>query len=478
MPCLEEPVEAQYVHRALAQAHDRYTKRNPKSLEAHLAAHSSLPGGNTRTVLHAAPFPLTWKYGEDARLTSLDDTVYIDLLGEFSAGIFGHSDARIAHAVKVALLSGWNYGGNSVVEKEFARIVCQRFGPSGVDLVRFTNSGTEANTTCLAAAVALTGRKKILVFSGGYHGSTLVFPKTLMKGSPPAPTMNLPHEFVYAPYNNIEETKKIVAHLPNESALAAILVEPVQGSAGCRPATKEFMLYLRELATETGAFLVIDEVMASRLGVSGYSATMGIKGDFVTLGKYVGGGMTFGAFGGRRDIMEKFDPAKNMLFHPGTYNNNVVTMNAGIEGLRIFDASEVSRLNGLGDSLKRAVQELFIKQGLYPESITDPSTDLFEIDSLESDDVMQAGDSNILGKAPPMFITSKGSMLNIRFSGPNAAAWQSLFYHHNLANGINIAVRGYTPMNICLSEDDVEKYVSAIKSFVLEHQTELLRDQN
>ncbi|RYC78631.1 hypothetical protein BFJ63_vAg18493 [Fusarium oxysporum f. sp. narcissi] len=405
MPFTEAPVDTQYVHRALAKTHDNYTKRNPKSLAAHLAAHSSLPGGNTRTVLHAAPFPLTWKYGQDARLVSLDGHGYIDLLGEYSAGIFGHSDARIVHAVKIALLSGWNFGGNTMAEKKFARIVCERFNPSGIDLVRFTNSGTEANTISLAAAVALTGRKKILVFSGGHHGSTLVFPLALMKGSN-ALTMNLPHEFVHAPYNNIGETKKIVDQISEESALAAILVEPVQGSGGCRPATQEFMLYLRQLADETGAILVIDEVITSRLGVSGCSATMGVRGDFVTLGKYIGGGMTFGAFGGRKDLMEKFDPSREILFHTGTYNNNIVSMNAGIAALEIFDASEVSRLNHLGEKLKRAVQQLFIEQGLYPKSITDPSTDFIEIDSLDSEGIMKAGD-DIISK-PPIFITGRG----------------------------------------------------------------------
>ena len=136
---------------------------------------------------------------------SLDGDEYTDLLGEFSAGIFSHSEARIKDAVAKDMAGGWNFGGNSLLEKRFAAKVCERFGPSGIDLVRFTNSGTEANTTARGAAVVITSRRKILVFSGGYHGSTLVFPMTLMKGLT-APAMNLPYEFVFAPYNNIPET--------------------------------------------------------------------------------------------------------------------------------------------------------------------------------------------------------------------------------------------------------------------------------
>jgi glutamate-1-semialdehyde 2,1-aminomutase len=374
-------VVATYLEGVLRIAHEQFSERNPRSAEAHQKAHAHLPGGNTRTVLHAEPFPITWVRAHDATLTSADGDVYVDLLGEFSAGIFGHSEARIAAAVQAALLNGWNFGGNTLLEKQFAKKVCQRFGPSGVELVRFTNSGTEANTTALAAALAITQRKKILVFSSGYHGSTLVFPIAMIQGAK-GPSMNLPHDFVFAPYNNIPETQHIVQNLPAES-LAAILVEPIQGSGGCRPATPEFMRFLRKTADTTGALLIVDEVMSSRLGESGLIANMGVRADIITLGKYVGGGMTFGAFGGRRDIMELFDPAKNQLFHPGTYNNNVVSMSAGIVGLDIFDAAAVARLNELGTTLKEKVQAVLIEEEIYPKAISNSSVNIVEIDSFE-----------------------------------------------------------------------------------------------
>ncbi|KAF9770783.1 hypothetical protein IL306_011611, partial [Fusarium sp. DS 682] len=386
---------ATYVENALRVAHDEYSTRNPRSLKAHRDAHSHLPGGNTRS----------------GTLTSVDGDTYLDLLGEFSAGIFGHSEPKIAQAVQVAMSKGWNYGGNSQTEKEFAQKVCERFTPSGIELVRFTNSGTEANTIVLGVALAITKRRKILVFSNGYHGSTLVFPMALIRGTT-APYMNLPHDFVYAPYNNIPETSAILNDLPPDT-LAAILVEPVQGSAGCRPATKEFLHFLRGIADKSGAILIFDEIMCSRLGYSGYSATQGVRGDFVTLGKYVGGGMTFGAFGGRRDLMKLFDPTKNRLFHPGTYNNNVLSMHAGLVGLDIYNAAEVDRLNKLGEYLKTKVQQILIDEGLYPDTVKNASSTLIEVDSFQHDvTVHPEEDPTAQMDLPPMFITSRGSMLN------------------------------------------------------------------
>ncbi|KAF5641403.1 acetylornithine aminotransferase [Fusarium sp. NRRL 52700] len=462
-----------YVDNALRVAHEEYSRRNPQSLKAHKDAHDHLPGGNTRTVLHVEPFPLTWASATSNTLTSIDGDTYIDLLGEFSAGIFGHSEPRIAEAVQVALSKGWNYGGNSQTEKEFAQRVCQRFGPSGIDLVRFTNSGTEANTTVLGASLAVTGKRKILVFSGGYHGSTLVFPMALIKGST-APSMNLPHDFVYAPYNNIPETEVVLEGLPKDT-LAAILVEPVQGSAGCRPATREFLHFLRDTADKSGAILIFDEIMCSRLGYSGYSATQGVRGDFVTLGKYVGGGMTFGAFGGRRDLMELFDPSKNQLFHPGTYNNNALTMHAGPVGLDIYNSDEVDRLNKLGDYLRTSVQRILIDEGLYPDTVKNASSTLVEIDSFQRPVTVQPEDDPAVQlDLPPMFITSRGSMLNLRFSGPDAAKWQALYHHHMVARKINIAVRGYTPLHLRVTKANIDDYTKAIREFVALHKAQLI----
>ena len=138
---------------ALAEAHSAYTARNPSPLQAYLSSCNFLPGGNTRTVLHAIPFPLTFASGRGATLTSVNDHTYIDFLGEYTAGIYGHNNPMIRSAIDDALTQGWSFGGNNLHEKELARLVCERLSPT-MELVRFTNSDTEANMMAVATTLA------------------------------------------------------------------------------------------------------------------------------------------------------------------------------------------------------------------------------------------------------------------------------------------------------------------------------------
>jgi glutamate-1-semialdehyde 2,1-aminomutase len=178
-------------------------------------------------------FPLSIKSGSGNKLTSADGRTYVDFLGEYSAGLFGHSNPLIEEALNKTIKCGWNFGGETLHEKELARKVTTRFSKGGMDSVRFTNSGTEANMMAIGTAIAWTGRKKVLVFSNGYHGGTLIFTMGICKwshsktSSAPPLNMNLPHDFVMAPFNNLKETKAIVDGLPKDS-LAAIMIEPVK----------------------------------------------------------------------------------------------------------------------------------------------------------------------------------------------------------------------------------------------------------
>jgi glutamate-1-semialdehyde 2,1-aminomutase len=308
---------------ALAEAEELYRAHNPKSLARHREACSVMPGGNTRSTIHVDPFPLTILRGEGARLWDLDGHEYIDFLSEFTAGIYGHSHPAIRKAIEEALEGGLNFGANNAIEARFAAAICARF-PS-IELVRFTNSGTEANLMAVSAARAITGRPKVLVFNGGYHGGVFYFRG---HGSP----LNAPFEFLLGRYNDLGAVKELVQ--PHKAELAAILIEPMQGTTGCIAAERSFLAGLRALANETGAVLIFDEVMTSRLAPGGLQEVHGILPDLTTLGKYVGGGMSFGAFGGRADLMERFDPRRHNAFqHAGTFNNNVLTMSAGLVGL-------------------------------------------------------------------------------------------------------------------------------------------------
>ena len=288
---------------ALDEARQAYAARNPKSFTRHQEACEAMPGGNTRTTLHNSPFPLTVVRGEGCRLWDADGHEYIDVLGEYTAGIYGHSHPVIRAAIDRALNHGWNYGGRNANEAKLAKLVADRM-PS-IDLVRFTNSGTEGNVMALAGARVFAQRKgrtkatKVMVFHGGYHGGVLYF---VSGGSP----VNVPYDYIVAPYNDVEGTRALLATHGEE--LFAVLLEPMQGSHGCLPGDIDFLKMVREETRARGITMIFDEVMTSRLAPGGLQEKTGVIPDMTTLGKYIGGGMSFGAFGGRRDIMELFDP--------------------------------------------------------------------------------------------------------------------------------------------------------------------------
>lgn len=333
--------------RALARAQQDFAVRHPRTMALHARAARSMPGGNTRTVLFHRPAPLCVASGHDALLTDVDGFEYVDLLGDYSSGLFGHSHPVIARALTEALAGGVSLGAQTEAEARHAEAVCARFG---LDRVRFTNSGTEANLMALTAVRAFTGREKIVVFRGGYHGGVLNF----HQGAAPS---NAPYDVLVARYNDAAGVRALFAE--NPGAVAAVLVEPMLGSGGCVPGEPEFLAALREVTREHGALLVFDEVMTSRTGRAGLQGELGIRPDLTTLGKYLGGGSSFGAFGGRADVMALFDPrSPGALEHPGTFNNNVLSMTAGHAGLTRVYAPEVAEAHTRrGDEVRHRLTE-------------------------------------------------------------------------------------------------------------------------
>ncbi|HEV7651008.1 MAG TPA: aminotransferase class III-fold pyridoxal phosphate-dependent enzyme [Actinophytocola sp.] len=418
---------------ALERARDRFVAANPRSHAAHAAAAASMPGGNTRTTLYYSPFPLTMAGGDGCLLTDLDGHRYVDLLGDYTAGLYGHGNPVIRRAVEKALDGGWNRGAHGQDEARLAAVLCERF--PGLDLVRFTNSGTEANLLALATATAHTGRHTILVFTGAYHGSVLTF------GAGNFP-LNVPHHFVVAEYNDIAAAAEVIDEHADD--LAAILVEPVLGSGGCLPAAPSFLAHLRHQADETGALLIFDEVMTSRMSAGGMQELLGITPDLTTLGKYTGGGMTFGAFGGRADVMARFDPGRpGSLAHAGTFNNNVLSMAAGHAGLtELFGAEASAALFRRGESLRARLNAVSRQHGA------------------------------------PMVWTGLGSMLTAHFQpGPvrsprdlrPAPARHELFHLDMLTRGFHLARRGMIALSLEIGDRECAEFAAAVGEFLTEH---------
>ncbi|MDX6485504.1 MAG: glutamate-semialdehyde -aminomutase, partial [Gaiellaceae bacterium] len=191
-----------------ADAERRYVERNPESRRLHVERAAVMPGGSTRSVIHVPPFPLTILRGQGAHLTDADGHVYLDFLGEYTAGLYGHSHPVILGAIRQALDDGMTFGAPNVHETRLAAAVCGRF-PS-VELVRFCNSGTEANLFALSLARITTGKPAVLVFEGGYHGGVFLF--AVPEGSP----INAPFPFVVAQYNDVDGATQAIAEHAHE----------------------------------------------------------------------------------------------------------------------------------------------------------------------------------------------------------------------------------------------------------------------
>ncbi len=298
-----------------------------------MKARAVLPGGNTRSVLFYTPFPTAMAKGQGCYLEDIDGHRYLDLCGEYTAGLFGHSNPIIQAAIRGAIDAGLNLAAVGENEAKLAEILCARF-PS-FERVRFTNSGTEANLLALAAARAFTGRDKILAMMGGYHGGVLAFAGGGSK-------VNAPFDVTLTDYNDTVAALALV----NSGMFAAVILEPMLGGGGCIPATRDFLASLRAAASDSGTVLIFDEVMTSRHSAGGLQRIHGITPDMTTLGKYVAGGMSFGAFGGKAELMDQFDGHRpGSLAHAGTFNNNVLSMTAGTVAMGdIFDDAAADAL--------------------------------------------------------------------------------------------------------------------------------------
>jgi glutamate-1-semialdehyde 2,1-aminomutase len=299
--------------------------------------------------------------------------------------------------------------------------------------VRFTNSGTEANLLAISVGRIFTRRKRVLVFNGAYHGAVFGFAGG---GSP----INAPFDFVVAPYNDITRTRALIAE--HAADLAVVILEPMIGSGGCIPATAAFLAMLRAETNRIGALLILDEVMTSRLAPGGLQSVLGVQPDLTTFGKYIGGGMSFGAFGGRSEIMDLFDPRRaDALPHAGTFNNNVLTMSAGLAGLtEVYTPDTAIALNARGEALRQRLNAL-----------------------------CRATDA-------PVQFTGVGSMLAVHTTRgpvtcPEDAAksdpkLKELFFFDMLAHGIWLARRGMMTVSLPIGDAECDQLVAAVEEFL------------
>lgn len=416
---------------AIAEAHERYTAARPKSAALHQKAKLVMPGGNTRSNLYYAPFPTAMAGGQGCAITDIDGNSYLDLCGEYTAGLFGHSETRILEKVQAAIGRGIGLASVGENEPKFAELVCARF-PS-IEKVRFTNSGTEANMMCLTLARHHTKRAGILVFRGGYHGSVLTF----TGGGPSA--MTAPMDFIMSDYNDLDGTVALMRE--HRDRIGTVILEPMQGSGGCIPATVPFLQGLRAACDELAMLLVFDEVMTSRHSAGGLQKLTGVLPDLTALGKYLAGGMNIGAFGGRAAIMDAFDATQpGALVHSGTFNNNVLSMAGGVAALgEIFDSAAAEAHYTKGENLRARLNEIAQKHRVTLQF------------------------TGIGSMIQPHFRT--GELLRRYDASATEEALLELFFFDLLAAGIYLARRGMVAMSLPVGQAECDRFAAEVDAF-------------
>ncbi|MBE0623626.1 MAG: glutamate-1-semialdehyde 2,1-aminomutase [Burkholderiales bacterium] len=279
--------------------------------------------------------------GEGASMWDTDGRRYVDYIGSWGAMVAGHAHPEVVAAVCAAAKNGLSFGAPTEAEIEMAELLCKLL--PGMDMVRLVSSGTEATMTALRLARGFTGRSRVIKFEGCYHGhadsllvkagsGALTFGQPSSSGVPP----EIAAHTLVLDYNDAGQLERCFAESGKD--IAAVIVEPVAGNMNLIAPKPEFLRAMRKLCTEHGAVLILDEVMTGfRVGLTCAQGRYGIQPDLTTLGKVIGGGMPVGAFGGRREIMQKIAPL-GPVYQAGTLSGNPVAVAAGLATLKLVQA--------------------------------------------------------------------------------------------------------------------------------------------
>jgi glutamate-1-semialdehyde 2,1-aminomutase len=461
-----------------AREEEEYRRRTPRSAALYERAKRAMPLGVASSFQAYDPYPLFMTDARGSRITDADGNEFIDFDMAFGVLAAGHSHPLLAEALQHRVANGTCYTFPVEDGIALAEEVKQRFG---ADLVRFSNSGTEATMDAIRVARGYTGREKIIKFEGGYHGHhddvlvSIQPPRDQM--GPEASPATVPlsagipasrlAETIVAPFNRAELVEGILdAH---RGEIAAIIVEPVQFNIGVVPPQPGFLERLRELATEHGAVLIFDEVKTGVvLAWGGAYEYFGVQPDLFCLAKSIGGGIPIGAFGGRADVMlaiEGGDPdagaplasfdrseltstiafVPNRVAHLGTFNGNPLSMTAGLVTLtRILTKDAYPPLHALADRLTAGCQGVLDEYELPGYAI------------------------NVGPKGCVMFTPER--VTNYRdFIGLDTELWTAFFFY--LANRGILLPPGpddQWTLSVQHTEEEIERHVAVFREFAAE----------
>jgi glutamate-1-semialdehyde 2,1-aminomutase len=428
-------------------AAETYEATTPGSARLYREARRHIAGGVSRTTIHFRPHPLYAARGDGARVWDVDGVERLDFIGNYTALVHGHRHPAVLAAIQEQLARGTAFAAATAEEVALAAELCARV-PS-VELLHFTNSGTEATMYAMRLARAHTGRPAIARFEGGYHGThdaaeVSVAPDLGAAGPDGAPlpvadTPGLPaavlRDTVVLPFNDSAAVSAVLRR--HRDRVAGVIIDPLMSTNGLVPARPEFLHELRRVTDELGIVLVFDEVISLRLGTAGVQGRFGVRPDLTTMGKIIGGGLPVAAFGGRREIMERLDPDHELpVAHGGTYNGHALGMAAGLAAMRRLTPDALDGLDRRGEWLRGQLAELF-------------------------------ADHRVAGQA-----TGLGSLFNVHFTGAELVDYRSVrrasapglarrFHLGMLNHGVLMAPRGLGAVCTPMGDAELRAFVDA-----------------
>lgn len=418
-----------------------------------------IPGGvnsPVRAFKGVGGTPVFFEKGHGAYLYDIDGKRYIDYVGSWGPLILGHAHPEVLEAAIKTMQNGMSFGAPCELEVRLAEKLCQLM--PNFEKVRMMNSGTEATMTAIRLARGVTGRQKIIKFSGCFHGHA---DPLLVKGGSGLLTLGVPstpgvpthtaQQTLIVPYNDLEALKAMFEAYGED--IAGIIIEPVAGNMGMVLPKQGFLQACRQLCDAYQAILIFDEVMTGfRVALGGAQSIYNIVPDLTTLGKIVGGGMPVGAVGGKAWIMDHLSPLGH-VYQSGTFAGNPLTMATGLKTLSLLEkAGTYQQLQGQLEVLLSGMKQL---------------ADAYDIPF----------QSTYLGGMFGFYFTSKAEITCFEDVATGDEALFKRFFHHMLQQGVYLAPSMYEAgfISTAHSADDIELTLQAVKS-AFEHEQKISKN--
>ncbi|WP_304124519.1 glutamate-1-semialdehyde 2,1-aminomutase [Methanosphaera cuniculi] len=399
-----------------------------------------LPGGVNSPVRAYKPYPFFAKKAKGSKIYDVDENEYIDYCLGYGPVVFGHANEQIIKDATNQLELGTDYGVPSQKELQLAQEVVERVPCA--EMVRFTNSGTEATMSAIRLARGVTNRKKIIKFEGAYHGAhdaVLVKSGSGAIGKPDSP--GIPEEStrntLLVPFNDEDALTSMIND--NKGEIACIIVEPIMGNIGCVPPKDGFLQFLREITEENDIILIFDEVITGfRLSRGGAQEYYGITPDLATFGKIIGGGFPIGAICGRRELMEQFAPSGG-IYQAGTFSGNPMSITGGLSAFKILDTKAYKTLHDSGEYLRSGMGDILEKLDIN-----------YQINGVESMTQIYFTDVDVYDYKTAQTSDTEGFLK---------------YFHELLDNGVFIAPSQYECafLSIQHTKEDIDKTLNAME---------------